>query len=49
MRKLFIVLIGLIAVFTFIRVFDDFGSLTMEAHAEGSEVLSPEQRPILAE
>ena len=49
MRKLFIILVGLIAIFTFIRVFDNFGGLTMEVHAEGSEILSPEQRHVLAE
>ena len=49
MRKLFIILVGLIAVFTFIRVFDNFSGLTMEVHAEGSEVLSPEQISVLAE
>ena len=57
MRKLFIILVGLIAVVTFIRAFDNFGGVNMnfspEIHNEiKSEVFSSDldsgrdQRPI---
>ena len=51
MRKLFIILVGLIAVVTFIRAYDHFGSLNMDIPANGSEEMSSEifsldQRPV---
>jgi hypothetical protein len=43
MRKLFIILIGLIAVVTFIRAFDNSGSSNMETPAENIEANSSEK------
>ena len=37
MRKLFIILIGLIAIVTFIRAFDNFNNIYAKSSVEGSE------------
>ena len=37
MRKLFIILVGLLAVVTFIRAFDNFSSLNMQFTSEASD------------
>ena len=37
MRKLFIILVGLIAVVTFIRAFDNFGSIYINPNVHSSD------------
>ena len=37
MRKLFIILVGFMAIVTFIRAYDDYGNLNMEIPVEVSE------------
>ena len=40
MRKLFIILVGLIAIVTFIRAYDNFGSLNMEFSPKESDEIN---------
>ena len=40
MRKLFIILVGLIAVVTFIRAYDNSGRVNIETQAQNTEEIS---------
>jgi hypothetical protein len=42
MRKLFIILVGLIAVVTFIRAYDNSGRVNIETQAQNTEEISAE-------